>query len=112
MNLDIENIASTDQNIWRSIYEVIHDYYFKAVKFFPTEFLKQFKNNTNEPYNIPNEVKASFKHMVLENGLYAQVVMICRRELDNKKEKDKTKNITSKYNQQEQNTGLILTMSG
>ena len=38
MNLDIENIASTSQQIWRSIYEVIHDYYFKAVKFFATEF--------------------------------------------------------------------------
>ena len=50
--------------------------------------------------------------MVLENGLYSQVVMICRRELDDKKEKDKTKNITSKYNQQEQNTGPILIMSG
>ena len=49
MNLYIENIAITDQNIWISIYEVIHDDYFKAVKFFPTEFLNQFKNNTNEP---------------------------------------------------------------
>ena len=38
MNLDIENIASTNQNIWRSIYEVIHDDNFKVVKFFPGEF--------------------------------------------------------------------------
>ena len=29
--------------------------------------------------------------MALENGLYAQVVMILRRELDDKKEKNKTK---------------------
>ena len=36
MNLDIENIASTSHQIWISIYEVIHDDYFKAVKFFPT----------------------------------------------------------------------------
>ena len=50
--------------------------------------------------------------MALENGLYAQVVMILRRELDDKKEKYKTKNITSKDNQQEQNIGLILIMSG
>ena len=43
--------------------------------------------------------------MALGNGLYAQVVMIRRRESDGKKEKDKTKNITSKENQQEQNIG-------
>ena len=49
--------------------------------------------------------------MALENGLYTQVVMIRRRELYDKKEKDKTKNITSKDNQQEQNIGLILIMS-
>ena len=39
MNLDIENIASSGQQIWRSIYEVINDSYFKAVKLFPTNFL-------------------------------------------------------------------------
>ena len=32
MNLNIENISITSQQIWRSIYEVINDYYFKAVK--------------------------------------------------------------------------------
>ena len=45
MNLDIENIDKTNQQIWRSIYEVIHDDYFKAVKFFPTEFLNQCKKD-------------------------------------------------------------------
>ena len=39
MNLDIENIASTSKKNWISIYEVIHDDYFKAVKLFPTQFL-------------------------------------------------------------------------
>ena len=43
--------------------------------------------------------------MALENGLHAQVVMILRRELDDKKEKYKTKNINAKDNQQEQNIG-------
>ena len=80
MNSYIENIASTSQKIWRSIYEVIHDDYFKAVNFFPTEFLDHCKKN--EPQNIPNEVKKDFKNMDLKNGLYSQVVMICRRELD------------------------------
>ena len=44
MNLDIENIASTNQQIWRSTYEVIHDDYFKVVKLFPREVLDQCKN--------------------------------------------------------------------
>ena len=60
MNLDIENIASKNHKIWRSIYEVIHDDYFKVVKLFPREFLNQCKNNRNEPQNIPSEVKAAF----------------------------------------------------
>ena len=50
--------------------------------------------------------------MDLENGLYAQVVMIRRREFGDKKEKDEAKNITFKENQQKQKIGLILTMSG
>ena len=37
-------IASTNQQIWRSIYEVIYDSYFKVVKLFPREFLDQCKN--------------------------------------------------------------------
>ena len=41
MNLYIENISSTSKKNWISIYEVIHDDYLKAVKFFPTEFLDQ-----------------------------------------------------------------------
>ena len=43
INLNIENIASTSQNIWRSIYEVIGDLYFNVVKLFPTELLDQCK---------------------------------------------------------------------
>ena len=39
VNLDIENITSTSQQIWRSIYEVFHGYYYIAVKLFPTECL-------------------------------------------------------------------------
>ena len=35
-NLDSENIVIKSQQIWRSIYEFIHDNYFKVVKFFPT----------------------------------------------------------------------------
>ena len=49
--------------------------------------------------------------MSLENGLYAQVVIMRQRESDDKKEK-KTNNITSKGNQQDQDVGLIMVMSG
>ena len=50
--------------------------------------------------------------MALEQGLYSQVIMIRRKNLDDIKEKDKTKSLTSKENKQEQNIGLILIMSG
>ena len=58
------------------------------------------------------EVRAAFKNMTLENGLYSQVVITLRRELDDKKKNIRQKNITSKDNKQEQNIGLILIMSG
>ena len=54
MNLNIKKIASTNQQIWRSIYRVIHDDYFKAVKTFPDKFLNQCKNDPNKPQNITN----------------------------------------------------------
>ena len=90
MNLDIENIASTNQQFCRSIYEVINDSYFKVVTLLPTPLLNQCQNNPNEPHNIPNEVRAAF-FMAMENGLCAQIVIIRRRESDDKKVKHKTK---------------------
>ena len=50
--------------------------------------------------------------MATKYGLYAQVVMIHRRQPEDKKEKENTKNRTSKDNKQEQNVGTILIMSG
>ena len=50
--------------------------------------------------------------MALEQGLYAQVVMIHTRNLDDTKEKNKTTKLTFKENQQEQNISLILIKSG
>ena len=43
MNLDLENIAITSQQVWISIYKVIDDSYFKSVKLFPTQFLDHCK---------------------------------------------------------------------
>ena len=48
----------------------------------------------------------------MEKGLYSQLVMIRQKDSDNKKEKKKTSNITSKGNPQDQYAGLILIMSG
>ena len=45
MNVDIENIASTKQLFWRSIYKVIDDYYSEVVK--KTQDL--FKQLNNDP---------------------------------------------------------------
>ena len=50
--------------------------------------------------------------MDMEQGLYALVIMIRRKDSDNKKEKDNTKNITFKGNPQNQYSGLISIMSG
>ena len=57
MNLSIENIAISSQQIRRSIYEVIDDSYFMAVKLFPTKFLDHCKKKGNETQNIPSKVK-------------------------------------------------------
>ena len=48
----------------------------------------------------------------MEQGFYVQVVMILQRESYDKEEKEKNKNITSKDNQQDQDVGSILIMSG
>ena len=52
MNLYIENISSTSQQIWRSIYEVIHDDYFNAVKLFPTQLLDHCKKMNPKTYQM------------------------------------------------------------
>ena len=45
MNLEIGNIARTNEKIWISIYEVIHAYYFKVVKQFPSEFTTNIRKS-------------------------------------------------------------------
>ena len=51
---------------------------------------------------MSSESKAALKKMDLEQGLYAQVVITRRRNLEDIKEKYKTKKLTYKDNQQEQ----------
>ena len=54
----LEKFPVKKQPFWRPIYEVIENSYFTAKKIFLTNFLDQCINNTNEPQNIPNEIKA------------------------------------------------------
>ena len=48
---------------------------------FPEELLKHFKNNANVTFNIPTDVKNNLKQMAMKQGLYAQVVIIRRKDL-------------------------------
>ena len=47
---------------WRPIYKVVDYLYFAATKIFPTEFLDWYRNNSNNPQNIPYEIKAALKN--------------------------------------------------
>ena len=96
MDVEIENIASKKYPFWRPIYEVIENSYFEETKLFPTTFLNQCRNNTNEPHNIPNEIKTDFKIIAPEQCLYEQVVMIRRRDSYDKSKNKIPINITSK----------------
>ena len=53
----------------------------KILKHFPGGFMKECKNNSNEAQFIPLEVKNNIKRMAMDQGLYAQVIMIRRKDL-------------------------------
>ena len=119
MNIDIENINTFENrnkvytNQWRTIYEVIEEYYFTESDIFPDD-LKKWKDNANEDINIPIEVKNNTKIMEMEQGLYAQVFKISREDLKFIAEnRNKMKqNSSSKVNLQDHSVGLILTLIG
>ena len=52
------------------------------------------------------------KIIAVEQGLYAQVVMIRLKYLDNKNKNKRQRNVTSEGGLQDQYAGLILIMSG
>ena len=76
INLDIENIANTSRKCWRSIYEVIHDDYFKAVRLSPTQFLEHCKKRkwtSKHTKRIQNSLKKGFgKRVVCKSGYDTQ----------------------------------------
>ena len=87
MDIDIEKI-STFENInkvntikWRPIYEVIYEAYFIGSKMFSDDFIKERKDNSNESHDIPRKVKNNIKRMATEQGLYAKLIMLRRKDL-------------------------------
>ena len=65
--------------------------HFLKKRTFSTRFLDLCKNNPNQPQFQTSDVKTVLRIMAMEQGLYEQVVMIRRNNLDNKKEKENTK---------------------
>ena len=61
-----ENIETIDKNEnrqilvqrtkWRPIYEVIDEDYIKNSHIFPDDFIRECKNNPNDPQNISSDV--------------------------------------------------------
>ena len=78
MDLDVGDIDKNYKNTWRTIYAEIDAPYFVEVELFPKLFLGQCKNHPNEPQNNPTETNKNIK-IALEEILYVQVVMLCRR---------------------------------
>ena len=58
---------------------------------FPDNFFKHCKNNVNEAHNIPIDIKNNINQMSMEQGLYAQVVMLRKKYVKNT-ESNKYKN--------------------
>ena len=120
MSMDIENIETFETRNkvntikWRSIFEVIDEAYFKGSKIFSDDFMKECKDNSNKARDIPREVKNNIKKMSMEHGLYAQVIMLCWKDLEFvATDRIKMKlNSSLKVNRRDYNVGLILTFIG
>ena len=87
MNIDIEKIntfekrSKVNKNQWRKIYEFIEEDYLEESDISPYGFIKKCKDNANEAQFLPLDVKNNIKKMAMEQGLYAQVVMLRRKDL-------------------------------
>ena len=82
MSKDINNIYTYETRTkvnttkWRPIYEVIYEDYIKDSKIFSDDFIKECMDNSNEARDIPRDVKNNIKRMEMEQGLYAQVIVL------------------------------------
>ena len=85
--MDIENTNAFEKinkvntkELW-TIYEFIEEAYFKEFDIFPNDFIKICKDNVNEARFVPLEVKNNIKLMSMEQGLYAQLDKLSRKDL-------------------------------
>ena len=82
MSKDIDNIDTYETRTkvnttkWRPIYEVIDESYIKGSKIFSDDFIKECMDNVKKARDIPRDVKNNIKRMEMEQGLYAQVIVL------------------------------------
>ena len=111
-NIDTyETITKVNTTKWKPIYEVINKSYTKDSKIYSEDFIKECMDISKKSHDKPREVKNNIKRMEIEQGLYAQGIMISQKYLkvvatDKKKMK---LNLSFKVNLQDHNDGLILT---
>ena len=82
--------------------------------FFTDDFMKDCNNNKYQSHIIPIEVENNMKIMSVEQGLYAKVVMLCRKNLKiTGANKNKMKiNSSSRVSLKDHSVGLILVFIG
>ena len=97
MSMDIENIDifETINQVntikWRPIYEVKDEAYFIGSKICSEDFIKECKGNSNEASWYTTWGTNNIKRMTMEQGLYAQLIMLRWKDLEFVAT-DKTKN--------------------
>ena len=88
MDIDIDKISTFENRNrantikWRPIYEVIDEAYFIDSKTFTDDFMQKCKDNVNGAQFIPLEMKNNIKIISMEQGLYAQVIMLRQKRFE------------------------------
>ena len=80
MKIDVENIAKNKNTYWRPIYEVIQDSFFAETKTFPPIVLELCGKIQMRLISYHLKSKYLWKKMAMEQGLYAQVVIIRQKD--------------------------------
>ena len=86
MNIDIEKINTVENRNklyttqWRIIYEVIEPEFFEKSDILQT-IIEKCKDNANEAQFLPLEGKNNIQQMAMEQGLYAQLVKLRRKDM-------------------------------
>ena len=80
LELGVKNITKINGDQYMKLFVP----YFLRIKFIPKPFLYLCKNNPNQPQFKPYDTKILLKQKAMEQGLCAKMVMIRRKDLDNK----------------------------